>query len=96
VCDETNPRSVAYQALGLTDYLARLAAQFGALEPAALSDAVAELLSLRPEADLHTGSTRLDTLLERLGSAAYALSEQLGLRFFSHSGGVWTGTEERR
>lgn len=96
VCDETNPRSVAYQALGLTDYLARLAAQFGALEPAALSDAVAELLSLRPEADLHTGSTRLDTLLERLGSAAYALSEQLGLRFFSHSDSVWTGTEERR
>ncbi|MEK7883121.1 circularly permuted type 2 ATP-grasp protein [Methyloversatilis sp. NSM2] len=96
VRDETNPRSVAYQALGLTDYLARLAAQFGALEPAALSDAVAELLSLRPEADLHTGSTRLDTLLERLSSAAYALSEQLGLRFFSHSDGAWTGTEERR
>lgn len=85
VCDETNPRSVAYQALGLIDYLARLAAQFGALEAPALSDAVAELLSLRADTDFRIGSTRLQELLERLALAAFALSEQLGLRFFSHA-----------
>lgn len=89
VSDETNPRSVAYQALGLTDYLSRLAAQFGAIESAALSDAVAELLALRPEQDLHTGSERLAGLLDRLAAAAYALSEQLGLRFFSHADVRW-------
>lgn len=89
VRDETNPRSVAYQALGLTDYLARLAAQFGSLESPALSDAVAELLALKPDTDLTVRSTRLATLLERLGLAAYALSEQLGLRFFSHAEAAW-------
>lgn len=89
VSDETNPRSVAYQALGLTDYLSRLAAQFGTIEAAALSDAVAELLALRPEQDLHTGSQRLAGLLDRLADAASALSEQLGLRFFSHADVRW-------
>ena len=89
VSDETNPRSIAYQALGLSDYLARLAAQFGAIDAGNLPDAVAELLALRPEQDLHTGSERLAKLLDRLASAAYALSEQLGLRFFSHADPRW-------
>ena len=89
VSDETNPRSIAYQALGLSDYLARLAAQFGAIDAGTLPDAVAELLALRPEQDLYTGSERLAKLLDRLAGAAYALSEQLGLRFFSHADPRW-------
>ncbi|WP_018411221.1 circularly permuted type 2 ATP-grasp protein [Methyloversatilis thermotolerans] len=89
ICDETNPRSVAYQALGLTDYVARLNAQFGTLDGILLSDAVADLLSLRADSDLHTGSTHLADVLDRLASAAYSLSEQLGVRFFSHADSAW-------
>jgi uncharacterized circularly permuted ATP-grasp superfamily protein/uncharacterized alpha-E superfamily protein len=89
VADESNPRSVAYQALGLADYLARLAAQFGAIESAPLSDAVADLLSLRAARDFRPGATALTETLDSLHSAAYALSEQLGLRFFSHADTQW-------
>ena len=89
VSDETNPRSIAYQALGLTDYLARLAAHFGAIESAALSDAVADMLALRAEIDFRVGSPRLLAVLDDLGTAAYSLSEQLGRRFFSHAGTSW-------
>ena len=35
--------------------------------------------------DLEPGSARLAGLLEGLQGASYTLSEQLGLRFFSHS-----------
>ena len=94
VADETNPRSVAYQALGLADYLSRLAAQFGAIESAALSDAVADMLALRADRDFRTGSPHLVDVLERLGSAAFALSEQLGLRFFSHADTQWPGSQQ--
>jgi uncharacterized circularly permuted ATP-grasp superfamily protein/uncharacterized alpha-E superfamily protein len=92
VADETNPRSIAYQALGLTDYLARLAAHFGTIESAALSDAVADMLALRADTDFHAGSPRLLAVLEALGTAAYTLSEQLGRRFFSHAATPWPGS----
>ena len=92
VADETNPRSIAYQALGLTDYLARLAAHFGTIESAALSDAVADMLALRADADFRAGSPRLLAVLEALGTAAYTLSEQLGRRFFSHAATPWPGS----
>ncbi|WP_439536983.1 circularly permuted type 2 ATP-grasp protein [Methyloversatilis sp.] len=92
VADETNPRSIAYQALGLTDYLARLAAHFGTIESAALSDAVADMLALRADTDFRAGSPRLLAVLEALGTAAYTLSEQLGRRFFSHAATPWPGS----
>jgi uncharacterized circularly permuted ATP-grasp superfamily protein/uncharacterized alpha-E superfamily protein len=93
VADETNPRSIAYQALGLTDYLGRLAAHFGSIESAALSNAVADMLALRAETDFRAGSPRLLAVLDDLGTAAYALSEQLGRRFFSHASTQWPTTD---
>ncbi|MBP6095299.1 MAG: circularly permuted type 2 ATP-grasp protein [Methyloversatilis sp.] len=89
VADETNPRSIAYQALGLTDYLARMAAHFGPIESSLLSASVADLLALRAETDFRSGSPRLLAVLDALGTATYTLSEQLGLRFFSHASPQW-------
>ncbi len=92
VADETNPRSVAYQALGLTDYLARLGTQFGTIGSTQLSAAVADLLALRADDDFRTGAGRILKVLDDLDTAAHALSEQLGLRFFSHAGDQWPAT----
>ena len=89
VADETNPRSIAYQALGLTDYLARMTAHFGPVESSSLSAGVADLLALRAETDFGSRSPRLLAVLDALGAATCSLSEQLGLRFFSHASPQW-------
>ncbi len=88
VRDETNPRSVAFQLNGLHDYLKRVAAAVGYAGDERLEEAVGGLRSLDPAADLQYGSERLLQLLDEWFSAAYRLSEQLGLRFFVHAGEV--------
>jgi uncharacterized circularly permuted ATP-grasp superfamily protein/uncharacterized alpha-E superfamily protein len=78
VRDDSNPRSVAFQLKGLHDYLVRLGS--------ALGPCGADLLAgLDPERDLDPRSDRLAGLLDGLQAASFTLSEQLGLRFFSHS-----------
>ena len=46
------------------------------------------LEAIDPGADLQHGSARLAALLEEWHAASFRLSEQLGLRFFSHVGEV--------
>ena len=84
VRDETNPRSVAFQVKGLTEYIAKLEATHGRFGSDVLAPAHAMLRALDP-IDLHPDSTALAACLERLQGAANAVSDELSLKFFSHA-----------
>ncbi len=88
VRDETNPRSVAFQLLGLRDYVARVAAAVGYAGEERMEKAVLALQALDPATDLRHGSARLLRLLDDWYGAASRLSEQLALRFFVHAGEI--------
>jgi uncharacterized circularly permuted ATP-grasp superfamily protein/uncharacterized alpha-E superfamily protein len=86
VCDEANPRSIAFQVRGLHDYVRRLIDLFGEIGDEKLDGALAGLAALDPGTDLRVGGERLALLLDECYGAAYRLGEQLGHRFFSHVG----------
>jgi uncharacterized circularly permuted ATP-grasp superfamily protein/uncharacterized alpha-E superfamily protein len=88
VRDEANPRSVAFQLIGLRDYLRRIAELFGEPADGQLDDAVEALAAIDPGADLLPDSPRLAALLDEWSAAAARLSERIGLRFFSLVGQV--------
>jgi uncharacterized circularly permuted ATP-grasp superfamily protein/uncharacterized alpha-E superfamily protein len=88
ICDESNPRSVAFQLRGMRDYLERLEEQFGAVGEERLEQAVAELRSIDLATDLVPDSAKLPQLLESWSAASARLSEQLALRFFALVGEV--------
>lgn len=85
VRDDSNPRSVAFQLKGLNDSLVRLAGDLGPCGADELAQGIEALRSLDPAKDLDPASERLSNLLIELQAASLRLSEQLGLRFFSHS-----------
>jgi uncharacterized alpha-E superfamily protein len=84
--DEANPRSIAFQVLGLHDYSQRLVELFGEFGDERFHEALTGLQQIDPAADLQPGNARLLGLLEGWHAASYRLGEQLGLRFFSHVG----------
>ncbi len=84
--DEANPRSIAFQVLGLHDYSQRLVELFGEFGDERFHEALTGLQEIDPAADLQPGNARLLGLLEGWHAASYRLGEQLGLRFFSHVG----------
>jgi uncharacterized alpha-E superfamily protein len=84
VREETNPRSVAFQVKGLSEYIAKLEASHGRFGSDVLAPAQALLRALDP-IDLHPDSTALAACLDRLQVAAGALSDELSLKFFSHA-----------
>jgi uncharacterized alpha-E superfamily protein len=94
VRDAHNPRSVYFQLKGLNDFVGRILDAYGAdggRDKAAeerLEAAAKSLETLDPGADLRHGSERLAALLQEWHDASGSLSEQLGLRFFSHVGEV--------
>lgn len=88
VRDGTNPRSIAFQLKGLHDFLGRISDAYGEGVDEKLKDAVAGLEGLDPGEDLRHGSARLAQLLGEWHDASSRLSEQIGLRFFSHVGEV--------
>ena len=88
VRDVTNPRSVAFQLKGLQDFVRRIGDAYGEGVEENLEPAVMALEALDPGVDLQHGSAKLATLLQAWHEAASRLSEQLGLRFFSHVGEV--------
>jgi len=96
VRDVHNPRSVYFQLKGLADFVGRVMDTYGSGEGAGedgdvverLEGAVAALEALDPGSDLRHGSARLLAQLREWTDASARLSEQLGLRFFSHSGEV--------
>jgi uncharacterized circularly permuted ATP-grasp superfamily protein/uncharacterized alpha-E superfamily protein len=97
VRDVHNPRSVYFQLKGLNDFVGRIMDAYGnggagggavVAVDERMESAVAALEALDPGADLRHGGARLDALLQEWHDAAARLSEQLGLRFFSHVGEV--------
>jgi len=86
--DVHNPRSVYFQLKGLRDFVARVEEAYGEGVEENLDAAVLSLEGIDPGADLRHGSPRLAALLQEWHDASARLSEQLGLRFFSHVGEV--------
>jgi uncharacterized circularly permuted ATP-grasp superfamily protein/uncharacterized alpha-E superfamily protein len=84
VMDESNPRSVMFQVLGLWDYLTRLSEAYSGCGKVFLEVPVRRLNALDIEKDLRPDSESLRLLLADIGKAGFALSEHLNLRFFSH------------
>ena len=84
VREEANPRSLAFQAKGLADFIARLEATHGPFASARLAPAHDALRALVP-ADLHPESEALAAVLEQLQQAAYAVSDDTSMKFFSHA-----------
>jgi uncharacterized alpha-E superfamily protein len=88
VLDESNPRSIIFQLDGALKNLDKITRSYGAgqaglstLEP--LREA---LMALVPERDFRGGSAVLIDLLARIQAASEALSEHIGLTFFSYAG----------
>ena len=86
VRDEANPRSIAFQVLGLRDFVRRLIELFGEFGDERFEGPVADLQRIDPATDLQPGSETLAGLLEQWHEASGRLAEQIGLRFFSHVG----------
>ncbi len=92
VLDESNPRSVMFQLQGLVKYLDKLAASHGPCGAELFLPLLVELQAIQTDRDLHFGSEPLLSLLARLNVASVALSDQIGLQFFSYTGEVNRGT----
>ena len=82
--DDTNPRSLAFQVKGLTEYIAKLELGHGRFASDVLEPAQAALHELSPQ-DLHPESEAVAQVLEQLRSAAGTVSDELTLKFFSHA-----------
>ncbi len=83
--DETNPRSILFQLNGILGTVARIAQTQGACGADTLASLKDELVALDPGADLNHGNTMLSGLLQRIGQASAALSEQISVQFFSYT-----------
>ncbi|MFZ2651910.1 MAG: circularly permuted type 2 ATP-grasp protein [Burkholderiaceae bacterium] len=84
VCDQDNPRSVAFQVKGLREYVAKLEATHGRFAGDLLAPVQAALDALRP-ADLNPQSPALALLLDQAQRAGYRAADELTLKFFSHA-----------
>jgi uncharacterized circularly permuted ATP-grasp superfamily protein/uncharacterized alpha-E superfamily protein len=83
--DGSNPRAIVFQLDGILGALQKIAVSYGPCGADLLAPLAAELLALAPDADFFCGNERLIDLLRRIKLASAALSEQIGLQFFSHS-----------
>jgi uncharacterized circularly permuted ATP-grasp superfamily protein/uncharacterized alpha-E superfamily protein len=82
--DESNPRSLAFQAKGLADFIAKLEATHGEFASSILAPAHAALRALAP-GDLRPESEHVAEVIDDLQRAAYAISDATSLKFFSHA-----------
>jgi uncharacterized alpha-E superfamily protein len=82
--DEANPRSVASQARGVADAIAGLEQSHGRFASGLLAAPHAALRALEP-AQLFPESAAVANVLEQLRRAAYAVSDELTLKFFAHA-----------
>lgn len=82
--DETNPRSIAFQVKGLTEYIAKLELSHGRFASDVLAPAQAALHDLAPK-DLHPESEAVAQVLDELRKCAGAVSDELTLKFFQHA-----------
>jgi uncharacterized circularly permuted ATP-grasp superfamily protein/uncharacterized alpha-E superfamily protein len=84
VREEANPRSLAFQAKGLAEFVAKLEVTHGPFAGQRFAPAHVALLDLRP-ADLHPESEVLAAVVAQLQRGAYAISDDISMKFFSHA-----------
>lgn len=84
VRDESNPRSLAFQVKGMSDYIAKLELSHGRFASDVLAPGQVALRELAP-ADLHPESAALANVLDQLRRSASAVSDEISLKFFSHA-----------
>ena len=84
VRDDINPRSIAFQVKGISEYIARLEQTHGRIASDLIAPIKAGLEALSPQ-DLDPESAVLLTLLGQLQRAAHLTSDELTLKFFSHA-----------
>ena len=82
--DESNPRSIAFQLLGLAEYLHRLTETYGECGAAPLTPLIEAMNHLDPERDLAPGSPALRSFMDAVRSESLAQAERINQRFFSH------------
>jgi len=82
--DELNPRSVAFQVKGLSEYVAKLELTHGRFASDVLLPPMTALRALTPH-DMHPESEAVARVLDQLQRAAHAVSDELTLKFFSHA-----------
>jgi uncharacterized circularly permuted ATP-grasp superfamily protein/uncharacterized alpha-E superfamily protein len=82
--DESNPRSVAFQLLGLHEYLLRLSETYGECGAAALAPLIGAMHRLDSARDLASDSIALRGLMDQMQTEAFALADRINQRFFSH------------
>jgi len=84
VRDEANPRSLAFQAKGMAEYIAKIEISHGRFASETLAPACAALRGLKP-AELDPESQALAQTIAQLQRAAYAVSDDISMKFFSHA-----------
>jgi uncharacterized circularly permuted ATP-grasp superfamily protein/uncharacterized alpha-E superfamily protein len=82
--DDTNPRAIAFQVKGLSEYIAKLELGHGRFASDVLAPVQAALRDIAP-ADLHPDSPALALLLDTLRKCAGTVSDELTLKFFQHA-----------
>ena len=85
VLDSANPRSVRFQADGVYSYLKKLEDTYGSCGSELMRPCVEALDGLAPARDLEPQSDRLRDTIDTLRSTAFALSDGLSHRFFTHA-----------
>jgi uncharacterized alpha-E superfamily protein len=86
VLDASNPRSILFQLDGVIESLKKIGHSYGPCGEEKLIPLMKELLALNAETDLYLGNDRLIDLLHRINVASEAISEHIGLQFFSYTG----------
>jgi uncharacterized alpha-E superfamily protein len=84
VRDDTNPRSIAFQVKGLSEYIAKLELSHGRFASDVLAPAQARLQELTAQ-DLRPESEALEQVLDQLRKCASTVSDEVTLKFFSHA-----------
>ncbi|MBE0612214.1 MAG: alpha-E domain-containing protein, partial [Burkholderiales bacterium] len=85
VLDSANPRSLRFQANGVYSYLKKLEDTFGSCGGELMRPCVEALDGLDPARDLQPENDHLRNTVDMLRSTAFALSDGLSHRFFSHA-----------
>lgn len=85
--DENNPNAMVFQLKGLIKYLSQISETYqGGGEEHRFIALLDSLMKLDPDSTLCQGSPELIAWLNQTHNASIAISDQLGLKFFSYSG----------
>ena len=82
--DESNPRSLLFQALGVRDYLRKLEADHGDCGAELLEPHIELVRKLDLDSEFHPDSPRLQQVLQDFSDATLAINARLSNQFFSH------------